>query len=229
MLSRRNLLAGLFAAPAVVAIDSLMPLRGIKFDPVVRLQSWPIGDDKFGEWWVHEGPLSQFHRIEVEMRSLMGACYSETVYEPPYGRGPTISDKYGNRFLGAIEYGDKPVSASRLGVSPTREEMAEHSRKASKRYNYDDHGNFLSDDEYVARCAKKYNEIFVVTEGGRLCRKELYEREKNWIDRFGVAYDRQTNDLIELAWKNHKLGGLDVSWLGERVPSHIRRRTNTNA
>jgi hypothetical protein len=46
MLHRRSLLRGLFAAPAVVAVSSLMPIRGIVMDtlilPHIPLQGSPF-------------------------------------------------------------------------------------------------------------------------------------------------------------------------------------------
>jgi hypothetical protein len=51
MLHRRSLLRGLFAAPAVVAVSSLMPIRGIVMDtlilPYIPLQGNPfaLSDD----------------------------------------------------------------------------------------------------------------------------------------------------------------------------------------
>ncbi len=224
MLSRRNLLAGLVAAPAVVAVGSLMPLRGIKFDPIIRLQSWPIGEDSQGLWWMHEGPLSQSYRIETEMRDLMGACYSQTLYELPYNKGPTLIDSRGNSFLGAIDGVGGSINASRLGISPTREEREEHSRKAGTRYHFDDNGNYLSDEEWIAKCVKAYKETFVVTDRGHICRKKLYEEEKDWVDSHEEAYEKHTNDLIARAWKNHKIGGLKSGNLGRAVPSHLRQR-----
>ena len=83
MFSRRNLLACLFAAPAVVAIDSLMPLRGIKLNPIIRLQSWPFGTEAVGEWWAHEGPLSGIAHIEEAMRDQMGRCFWQSVERGP--------------------------------------------------------------------------------------------------------------------------------------------------
>ena len=75
-LSRRSLLCGLIAAPAVICAGNLMPLRGVKFDPIVRLQSWPLGTERWGEWWVHEGKLSNSAKVAAEMRKQFGVCYS---------------------------------------------------------------------------------------------------------------------------------------------------------
>ena len=43
MLTRRFFVAGLIAAPLVVQVDRLMPLRGTPYDPWVQFQTWPIG------------------------------------------------------------------------------------------------------------------------------------------------------------------------------------------
>ena len=75
MLSRRSLLSGLFAAPAVVACASLMPLRGYVYNPIIRVQSWPIGTEPVGEWWAHEGPLSRIDKVEDQMREMFGKVY----------------------------------------------------------------------------------------------------------------------------------------------------------
>lgn len=43
--SRRWVLGGLIAAPAVVALSNIMPVRGEVFDLWVRYQSWPFGTE----------------------------------------------------------------------------------------------------------------------------------------------------------------------------------------
>ena len=78
LLHRRSFLGGLLAAPAVVAFHNLMPIKGIKFDPMIRLQSWPLGTERWGEWWVHEGPLSTMAEAEKAMRKQFGVSYWET-------------------------------------------------------------------------------------------------------------------------------------------------------
>lgn len=42
MIERRALLRGLFAAPAIVAVGSLMPLRGVLLEPKANWVSLPI-------------------------------------------------------------------------------------------------------------------------------------------------------------------------------------------
>jgi hypothetical protein len=40
-LSRRSLLRGLFAAPAIVAVGNIMPVRLFKAEPAVKKLIWP--------------------------------------------------------------------------------------------------------------------------------------------------------------------------------------------
>jgi hypothetical protein len=127
MLSRRSFIASLIAMPAVVHASNLMPLRGIKFDPIVRLQSWPIGTDALGEYWVHEGPLSRARLIEKEMRDMLGNCYWEDIDTPKQG---PIQGNAGYSLGGAFDYVGDNVNASRFGVRMTAEEKAEHHRQA---------------------------------------------------------------------------------------------------
>lgn len=75
MLTRRFVLGGLIAAPAVVAFGQLMPLRGTKYDPMVTLQSWPVGQEAVGEWWRHTGPLSRIDDVMREMSAQFGHCF----------------------------------------------------------------------------------------------------------------------------------------------------------
>ncbi len=62
MRGRRAFLTGLvavIAAPAVVSPRSLMSLRGVLLDPIVRLQTWQLGTEPVGLWEAFEGPLSE--------------------------------------------------------------------------------------------------------------------------------------------------------------------------
>jgi hypothetical protein len=171
--------------PAVVAAGNLMPLRGIKFDPIVRVQSWPIGEDKFGEWWVHEGPLSRAVKIEAEMRDLMGAAYVETDIETPFMMGPTVFDHHGNAFLGDVKYDDgKPIFASRMGVSPTREEMEEHHR-ASRQPLPDVSPRYVSPQRYA------YNGGLVRADGDVEAQKAAIDRRAAWHEEHTVRLQDQ--------------------------------------
>jgi hypothetical protein len=115
MISRRFFLTGALAAPVVVAASNLVPLRGIKFDPIMRVQSWPIGESAFGAYWSHEGPLSKIGAVEETMREMFGAAYHQKIDFPMPG-GPM----------------------SILGVRPTFEECAEHHRMANSGYGPND-------------------------------------------------------------------------------------------
>jgi hypothetical protein len=76
LLSRRGFIGGLFAAaPVVIASSRLMPLRGVRFDPIVRLQSWVAGQEVAGPFWVQEGPLSMMKRVEDAMRAEFGSAH----------------------------------------------------------------------------------------------------------------------------------------------------------
>ena len=79
MVSRRKFLAGLLAVPAVVSFSSLMPIRGVKYDPIIRLQSWKFGTEASGEWWAHEGRLSRIGSFETAMRDEIGQAYWQEV------------------------------------------------------------------------------------------------------------------------------------------------------
>lgn len=68
--------------PAVVAIGSLMPIRGVKFDPLIRIQSYPLDQSPLGEWWTHRGRSSNLARIESEMKKQFGKVYWEVIDEP---------------------------------------------------------------------------------------------------------------------------------------------------
>jgi hypothetical protein len=116
MISRRFFLAGALAVPAIVAAGSLMPLRGVKFDPIVRVQSWPIGEGAFGAYWSHEGPLSKVGAVEDAMREMFGAAYSKVLDIQPDMTEPSFAS------LGGM---------SNLGVKPTYDERAEHHRMAT--------------------------------------------------------------------------------------------------
>lgn len=68
MISRRSVMCGLFAVPAVVSFASLMKIRGIKYDPIVRLQSWKFETDPEELWWAYEGPLSKALIVESDTK-----------------------------------------------------------------------------------------------------------------------------------------------------------------
>jgi hypothetical protein len=101
VISRRTLLSVSLAAPAIVAAPSLMKLRGIRLDPLVRFQSWPIGTDPVGEWWTHTGPLSRAKHVGAEMKAMFGECHFEFIdvgsqsklraYEPICGTDSTYN------------------------------------------------------------------------------------------------------------------------------------------
>jgi hypothetical protein len=114
VLSRRFVLGGLLAAPAVVAARHLMPLRGIKYDPMVTLQSWPVGQDAVGEWWRHTGPLS---RIDEVMRAMKahGEVFWGHQETPQYKEISEFGVAHG------VNRRDKP--------SPTIEEAKQHVAK----------------------------------------------------------------------------------------------------
>lgn len=123
MISRRTILRGLFAVPAVVAIGSLMPIRGVKYDPIVRLQTWKLGTEAKGEWWAHEGRLSRIGEVEGEMQRQFGVSYWEEVKAPPT---PFSSDWNINRTpgdpLAGSSYEGQPITqasdcVSRFGVA----------------------------------------------------------------------------------------------------------------
>ena len=87
IISRRSLLGGLLAAPAVVAFNNLMPIKGVKFDPMIRLQNWPISTDHFDElrpldWVSFTGPLSKAKEMRLGLSSEFGGgCYLEPWFE----------------------------------------------------------------------------------------------------------------------------------------------------
>jgi hypothetical protein len=129
VLSRRRFFTGLIAAPLVMRASSLMPLRGIKLDPIVRIQSWPLGEEAFGAYWVHEGPLSKIGRIETVMREVHGAAYYSGAVNPePWQRGPARPLEHGNFIMGTLDYDH--LDGSRIGFRETREEYEEHHRQA---------------------------------------------------------------------------------------------------
>ena len=79
LLSRRSLLRGLVAMPAVVAVGSLMPIRGVKFDPIMRVQSWPLGETPYGAWAAYEGPLSQIGEVHKKLHREYHAAYFDSL------------------------------------------------------------------------------------------------------------------------------------------------------
>ena len=146
MISRRHLLRGLIATPAVVAIGSLMPLKGIKFDPLIRLQSWPIGMEMpEGEWWTHTGRASRSVFAEAEMKRQFGNCYWGTLPEAPFYPQARGFPKSKARFLtqGFPEFpqtaeearawvGTVPEERSQFGYIPPQERN-EYGRKVGFR------------------------------------------------------------------------------------------------
>jgi hypothetical protein len=83
-MNRRALLTGLLAAPAIVAIGNLMPLRGIKYDPMMHVRSWPFDAPAVGEWWRYTGPLSKVAEVESAMREMFGQCYTKLHEYPSF-------------------------------------------------------------------------------------------------------------------------------------------------
>ena len=249
MFSRRNLLACLFAAPAVVAIDSLMPLRGIKLNPIIRLQSWPFGTEAVGEWWAHEGPLSGIARIEEAMRDQMGRCFWQSVERGP---GVNMDNLLGQGFGGLSTAG----STEREGCFHTAPEdsildsildmpLAGRSESAS-RFGVA-HGvprndpPLVSFDEYL----KKVNEAF---EKSNLFRKYSEIDGYRFVDWWSASEGPHPDLGLQLV-KKHKEHAENLrlrhdrlhrpphgtmssrirTILQERVPSDLRRRTNATA
>ena len=86
---RRGLLAGLVAtvvAPAVVRAQSLMPLRGVLLDPIVRLQTWRPTTEPSGIWEVFEGPLSRAPSLLRHFAFLMEPALPNEVGGSPGDR-----------------------------------------------------------------------------------------------------------------------------------------------
>lgn len=81
-ISRRIFIRGIMAAPAVIAASSLMPLRGIKFDPFIRLQSWRPGTQVYDAWGMEIVPLSKSALAEAKIRDLFGQCYYDNAPSP---------------------------------------------------------------------------------------------------------------------------------------------------
>ncbi len=245
MFSRRNLLACLFAAPAVVAIDSLMPLRGIKLNPIIRLQSWPFGTEAVGEWWAHEGPLSGIARIEEAIRDQMGRCFWQSVERGP---GLNMDNLLRQGFGGLSTAGsteregcfhtapedsildsilDMPLagrseSASRFGVAhgvPRTDPPLRAPEEIAKR---------------EAEMRKFWNNNFRVSPDGHLYREGPYNRNGEYTDWYAKAHASNTDLLCSEHARIHRLPHGETSSqmrtiLQERVPSHLRRRTNATA
>jgi hypothetical protein len=93
-----------------------MPLRGVKYDPIVRLQSWKFGTEANGEWWAHEGRLSRIGEVEAEMQRLYGTTYWQPVDKLRMDGGAFFDNKEAqcNRPI-LVGRENKPQMASLLG------------------------------------------------------------------------------------------------------------------
>ena len=108
-LSRRSLLCGLMAAPAVVYVGHLMPLRGVKFDPLMRIQSWPFKTTPTGAWAVSEVPLSQFAKAQSQVLKACGSAYSDSLDNWRAERIWFDDQSLPNRLLTDVESIARPV------------------------------------------------------------------------------------------------------------------------
>lgn len=151
--NRRSLLAGFLAMPAVVAISSLMPLRGAKRNPIVRIQSWPFDTDPVGEWWSHEGPLSFLPNVEHAMQEAMGQSYWRIADLPiaremPGNSMPT-SQIVGDTFnIGDVMH--TTLNASRMGgFGATKEEKEQFCHLARSGWRHRAQSQVFNDwDQY---------------------------------------------------------------------------------
>lgn len=134
MLSRRFFIGSLLAMPAVVASGNLMKIRGVTYDPIVRVQSWPPSEQAYGPWWVHQGPLSKAGGVEAEMKQALGTCFSRVL--PP--SQATEAMMISAIDLDAIECPLSLISPSkdgrleRFGIRPTKAEFDERRRTLSE-------------------------------------------------------------------------------------------------
>lgn len=171
--SRRSFIRGLFAMPAVVAIDSLMPLRGVTLDPYfygVRF-NYSIGMDdvvvqviksentlrtpRFGDWIPPDDLTSEL--IEVFGRPIkMGD--SETCNTSFHVPHPWISGRDGD------------INDQVRGFIASYKRMQENGKKA---------------DAYLRSYEELYNGIHTRVEMDNTLTRERFrrlERERDWIN-----------------------------------------------
>jgi hypothetical protein len=132
--SRRSVLSAIVACPAVVSVGSLMPLRGVRHDPIIRVQTWPFDTEVSGPWWAHEAPMSQISLAAQGMAESGHKTYWRPVKsvarEMP---GRTLPDDQivGDTYI----CGSEAVSITnggRMGYALTREEKDAFSRQAKE-------------------------------------------------------------------------------------------------
>jgi len=186
MLSRRFLLGGLIAAPAVIAAGHLMPLRGIKFDPIYRIQSWPVGQDAVGPWMTFQGPLSQLEKAKHDMAEAIGAVFETPIEKvlPPAHRLYEGTDILRDMWRPLPVTG--PLGALNFGVRASPEERHEW-------------GNF------IRAHSGRYESI--TDEEGRWCG---WGAPKLIHIPTPAEYEQSTAALIERLAKVHTLGHRDA-------------------
>jgi hypothetical protein len=120
MLSRRGFISGLLAAaaPVVIASSHLMPLRGVKFnplDPLGRVQWWPVAEKVSGLWSTAQCPPSVIRLARLEMVEAFGVEI-EALYEEA-GLLHTIGHPNADEILRKVEFDGPPVRIRQRSIT----------------------------------------------------------------------------------------------------------------
>lgn len=92
MIERRALLRGLFAAPAIVAVSSLMPLRGIPLETLLSDEARINA-----QWEKAFGEMLQFAKVRLNNIMVEGQGFLLSVHDlklPPIVNGDEIKLSY---------------------------------------------------------------------------------------------------------------------------------------
>jgi hypothetical protein len=173
-----------------------MPLRGINYDPMVTLQSWPVGQEAVGEWWRHTGPLSRVDEIMSEMRAQFGNVF--------WGHQETLQDKVISKF--GVAHG-----ANRQDLpGPTIEEARQHVAKTQASWVERDCIGFSSSGSWFFKKSPFF---------------EGSSTSVEFIDRMEAYHDLATENLITRRDKAMKLEDSDTrAWMIPVSSSKVRGR-----
>lgn len=81
LIPRRTFLRGLFALPAVIAADRLMPLRGERQELWIKYRTWKDGTFGLNSWQAGTCTLKRFERISSMLAKEFGDFSWE--FSPP--------------------------------------------------------------------------------------------------------------------------------------------------
>lgn len=181
MLNRRGIIASIFGTATVLWTKGFAWAKHYVAEPIIRVQSWPFGEELVGEWWSCELPKSKSFIYEDEIKKKFGTVFTKVLGDPTTKYRTWREENFRqNNSDGELVDAKEYVAFGFAGDSP-------HEDKPD-----------VSEKEFLDKLVQRYNEVFRVHPSrNRIVRTTYFTdpEEARYLDLWDAAYDTSTVEL----------------------------------